>query len=108
MRSAPRLPGSKAGILFFRPKIDYENVIHRGQGHLHESSMLRVLNVGIAVLLTFERQNEAMREAFVAVLFAHVGAPFVTGNLRNFLLQGLKRVLDFVNIFGGSGGLEFE
>ena len=70
-----------------------------------------VLGMGdiiIAVFLSFESEDKAMRKAFVMVLFTDIGAPFEADDLRNFCFQIAKGSFDLFDVVRQGGGFEFE
>ena len=67
------------------PKIDHENILENRANDFSKRLVVRVLDVGIAVLFALEGEDEAVREAFVMLFFADIRAPFEAGDLGNLL-----------------------
>src|SRR4051812_2964971 len=87
----------RQGHLFFRPEIEDKNIVQQGANQLAELFVLRMNEILVAILLGPERQNVSMRATFVLPLRAVVEAPFVAGNLWNFLFEGAEGFFDFFN-----------
>src|SRR5438445_4879716 len=91
-----------------RQKIDHEHVRNEGMSQGLEFLVFRVDEVGVAVLLILEGDEETMREALVKFLRADVGAPFQGNNLRDIGFKGAKSVFHLLDLFGRGRFLELE
>jgi len=58
------------------PEINHEHIVQERADELAEGFVLRVHDVGVEILLALKRENEAVRETLVLLLFADVGASF--------------------------------
>src|SRR5215831_1155278 len=90
---------STSAALILGPKVDHKNVVQDRSDEAAELFMGGMDQVIIAVLFTFERQNEAMGAAFVALFRTIVRAPleFVDfGDLFGKLLECGDNLIDLL------------
>lgn len=67
-----------------------------------------MLQVVIAILLGFKRQNKTMRETLIALLVADIGAPFQGFDSRNLFLQRGERLFDLLYLVSRRRAFEFK
>src|SRR5438094_2536554 len=104
--ASPQDPRSRS--LFIRPEIDDEHVVEHRADEFAEVLVSRMIDVGVAVRLAFERQDEAVSTTFVAGFLAHVGPPFIVLNLFDLLFQIAEGVFDLFDLLVGRGLFEFK
>src|SRR6266540_7254619 len=92
--------------LVLRPEIDHKHIAEDGTSDASEGFVVGMFEVNVAVLLAVEGQNEAVRAAFVAILRADVGAPFIGFDLLDLPLQIAKGILDFFDLLSGRSVFE--
>jgi membrane protein DedA with SNARE-associated domain len=91
-----------------RPEVDHEHVPHHGSEDAAERLVVVVGEVGVAVLLRREGEHEAVGEALVVLLRAHVRAPAQRGDAGDLVLQAGEALLDELDLLGRGAGLELQ
>src|ERR1044072_8100356 len=91
-----------------RPEIDDKHIVEHRADEFAEFLVGRVINVGIAVRIALEGEDESVGAPFVAALLAHVGPAFIVLDLTDLPFQIAEGVFDLFDLLVGRRWFEFE